>query len=75
MKVKYYSYLQIYRICMVILSREHSHGVVEDVASTLNTLIQPCGPMLFFIKRDRESLASAVIHCIDDSNVKFVGVL
>ena len=31
--------VKIHRVGMMALSREHGHGVVEDVASTLNTLV------------------------------------
>ena len=60
---------------MVILPCEHGHGMVENVASTLHTLIQPCRPMFLLIKRNRESLTTTVIYRIDNGNVEFVGVL
>jgi transposase len=31
--------LEVYRVRMMALSCEHCHGVVENIASTLNTLV------------------------------------
>jgi hypothetical protein len=47
---------------------------MKDVASALDTLIQPIGSMTFLVDSNGESLASTVIHCVDESNVEFVGV-
>jgi hypothetical protein len=48
--------------------------VVEDVASTLNTLVQPLGTMTLFVDSNGKGLASAVIYRIDESNIKLVRV-
>jgi hypothetical protein len=60
---------------MMSLSRKHSQGVVKDVASALNTLVQPRGAMALLVNRNRKGLASAVIHGIVDCNIEFFWVL
>ena len=57
---------------MISLSREHGHSVVENVAPSLNSLVQPLSSMALFVDSNRERLTSAVIYCIDESNVKLV---
>ena len=54
--------------------REHSHRVVEDIASSLHALIQPACAVFLLVNWYRERLASAVVDGIDDSHVEFVGV-
>ena len=68
-------YLQLYGICMMPLTREHGHGMVEDIATALNALVQPTGSMLLFINRNRECLATTIIDCVDDSHIKFLWML
>ena len=60
---------------MVPLTREHRHGMMEDVATTLNALVQPTGSMLFFVNRDGECLSTAIVHGIDDGHIEFVRML
>jgi hypothetical protein len=67
-------YLKINRISMVALSSEHGHSVVEDIASTLNTLIQPVGTMTLFVDSNRKGLSSAVVYRINKSHIEFVGM-
>ena len=69
------TYMQIHRISMVTLPCKHSHGVMENIASTLYTLVQPCCSVALLVDWDRESLTSAVVYCIDNGNVEFVGML
>ena len=54
---------------------EHGHGMMEDVASTLNTLVEPTGSMSFFVDRNREGLPSTVIDGVDEGNIKSIAVL
>jgi hypothetical protein len=60
---------------MVTLPCEHCQGVVKDVASTLNALIQPCSSMALFVDWDGKRLSPAVIYSVDKSNVEFLGML
>jgi hypothetical protein len=57
------------------LAREHSHSVVENIAATLNTLIQPGSSMTLLVDWNRESLTSAVVYCIDYGYVEFLRML
>jgi hypothetical protein len=60
---------------MMTLSRKHSHGMVEDITSTLYTLIQPRSSMALFIDWNRKSLATTVVDGINNSNIKLVRML
>jgi hypothetical protein len=66
--------MEIDRVGSMTLSCEHSHGMVENVASTLDTLVEPTGSMALFVNWDRERLSSAVIDRIDKCNVELVRV-
>lgn len=67
--------VEIDGIGVVALSCEHGHGVVEDVTSTLDTLVEPCGAMTLLVDVNGKGLASTVIYRIDECHVEFVGVL
>tara|TARA_R110002003_G_scaffold207_1_gene15956 strand:+ start:21863 stop:22051 length:189 start_codon:yes stop_codon:yes gene_type:complete len=49
--------------------------MVENVASTLNALIQPCSSMALFVDWDGKRLSTAIIYSVDKSNVEFLGML
>jgi hypothetical protein len=66
--------LKVHGISMMALSRKHCHGVMENVASTLNTLVQPVSSMALLVDSNRKRLASTVIYCVDEGNVKLVGM-
>jgi hypothetical protein len=57
------------------LAREHGHSVVEDITSTLHTLIQPTGSMSFFVDWNRKGLATTVIHGVNKCDIELVRVL
>jgi len=67
--------MEIDGVSSMALPSEHSHGVVENIASTLNTLVEPAGSMALFVDWDRERLSSAVVDRIDECNVELVRVL
>jgi hypothetical protein len=67
--------VQVDGVGAVALSCEHGHGMMKDVTSTLDTLVQPAGSMAFFVEWNRESLSSAVVDCINKSYIEFVWVL
>lgn len=67
--------LQLDRICMISLACEHCHGVMENIAPSLHSLIEPACPMSFLVEWYSESLSTAVIHGIDQVDFEFVGVL
>lgn len=57
------------------LASKHRHGVVEDVASTLDSLIQPACSVSFLVEWDGEGLAPAVIFGVDDRDLELVWML
>ena len=59
---------------MMALSREHGHSMVKYVTSALNALVQPVSAMSLLVDANGESLSSAVVYCIDEGNVEFVGM-
>ena len=54
--------------------REHGHRVVENIAPSLHTLIQPACAVFPLVDWYGERLASAVVNGIDNSHVELVGV-
>ena len=60
---------------MMPLAGEHRHGMMKDVATTLDALVQPTSSMLFFVNRDGECLSTTIIHGIDDGDIEFVWML
>jgi hypothetical protein len=68
-------YVQVNRISMMSLSRKHGHRMMEDITSTLHTLVQPRSSMTLLVNWNRKRLATTVINCIDDSNVELFGML
>lgn len=67
--------LQFNRIGMMTLSGKHCEGVVEDIAATLDALIEPICTMLFFVDWNGISLTAAVVDCIDKRYIELVWVL
>jgi len=60
---------------MMPLSRKHGQSVVENITSTLHTLIEPRSAMSFFVDWNRKRLSTTIIHRIDQSNMELLGVL
>ena len=69
------SHLKLDRIRVEALPSEHSHSMMEDITPTLDPLIHPTRTILLLIKRYRESLATTVIHRIDEGDIESVRVL
>lgn len=67
--------VEIDRVSVETLSSEHGQGVMKDVTSTLNTLVEPTGAMPLLVNGHREGLTATVIHGLDQSDVEFVGML
>jgi len=57
------------------LPSKHSHCVVEYVAATLHTLIQPAGSMSLLVKGNRESLATTIVLRVDEGYVELIGMV
>ena len=57
------------------LSCEHGHGMVEDIAATLDTLVKPACSIPVLLDGDRECLATTVVHSVDECYLEFLGVL
>ena len=57
------------------LTREHRHGMMEDVATTLNALVQPTGSVLLFVNRDRECLSTTIVDGINDGHIELLWML
>lgn len=66
--------MEIDGVGSMALPCEHSHGVMENIASTLDALVEPAGSMALFVDCDRERLSSAVVDSIDECNVELVRV-
>jgi hypothetical protein len=60
---------------VVANSREHCHGVVKDIGSSLNTLIQPTGTVFVLVDGDGEGLTSAVVDSINESDIELLRTL
>ena len=64
--------MEIDRVSSMALPGEHSHGVMKNVASTLDTLVEPAGSMALFVDWNRERLSSAVVDRIHECNIELV---
>lgn len=64
--------LELNGIRLIPISSEHSHSMVEDVATTLNTLVKPCGSMALPVEWDRKGLAATIVYSVNESNIEFV---
>ena len=67
--------MQVDWIGMMPLPREHSHSVMKDIASTLDSLVEPLGSMAFFVNLNRKSLAATVVYRFNKSNIELVWML
>lgn len=68
-------HLQIHRVGVEALPREHGQRVVEDVAPALHALVEPAGPVPVLVQRAREGLSAAVVHRVDQRDIVFFRVL
>lgn len=55
--------------------RKHSHGMMEDITSSLHALIQPSRPMLFAINGYGKGLAAAIVHRVDQLDLESIRML
>lgn len=65
--------LQIHGVRSMPLSCKHRHCVMEYVAASLDSLVQPARSELLLVDIYREGLPAAVAFGFDEGNIKLVG--